>query len=142
MEIWEIDFIYQCEHCGAFRIKRIDRFKYAKGDDNEVFCYNVGEVKVCSEQPTPLSEEISNMWKEGSLRGNVLRKHGRQINSALFLVSFRSNNELCKKDTIYHLLFKEHLTLVFEHYNCHMGLNQSLHKYIYMILLMLVIIQG
>ena len=29
------DRFYECEHCGAFRMKKIERFKYAKGDDNK-----------------------------------------------------------------------------------------------------------
>ena len=67
------------------------RFKYSKEDDNKDFCCNGGEVKVCSEHPTPLSDEIINIWTEGSLRGKVLRKYERQINSALALASFKSN---------------------------------------------------
>ena len=34
------DRFYECEHCGAFRMKQIHRFKYSKGDDNKCFCCN------------------------------------------------------------------------------------------------------
>ena len=49
------DRFYECKHCGASRMKKIERFKYAKRDDNKGFCCNGGEIKVCSEHPTPLS---------------------------------------------------------------------------------------
>ena len=50
-------------------------------------------MKICSEQPTPISEDIMNIWTEGYLKGIVLRKYRRQINSALALASFKSNKE-------------------------------------------------
>ena len=78
-------------------MKKIERFEYAKGDDNKGFCCNGGEIKFCSEHPTPLSEEIINLWTEGSLRGKVLRKYRRQINSELALASFKSNKEIVQK---------------------------------------------
>ena len=85
---------YECEHCGALRMKKIQRFKYAKGDDNKSFGCNEGEVKVSSEQPTPLGGEIIKIWTEDSVRGRVLRKYSRQINSALALASFKSKKEI------------------------------------------------
>ena len=52
---------------------------------------------MCSERSTPLSYEIIYLWTEGSLRGKVLRKYRRQINSELALASFKSNKEIVQK---------------------------------------------
>ena len=48
---------------------------------------------MCSEQPTPLTNEIINIRIERSLREKVSRKNGRQIISALALASFKSKKE-------------------------------------------------
>ena len=73
----------------SFQNEKVERFNYAKGDDNKGFFCNRGEVKVCSEHPTPLLKEIINIWTKRSLRGKVLRKYERQLNSALALTSFK-----------------------------------------------------
>ena len=81
----------------SFQNEKMVRFKYAKEDDNKGFCCNGGEVNICSEQPTPRSEDIINIWTEGYLKGRVLRKYGRQISYALALESFKSNKEIVQE---------------------------------------------
>ena len=79
---------YACEHCGALRMKKIERFWYAKGEDyKSFFCYE-GKVLVDGETPTPIAQEILYLWEEDSFKGRVLRKYARQLNSAFALASF------------------------------------------------------
>ena len=91
------EIFYECEHCGALKMKQIHRFQYAKGEHLKSFCCNGGEVKICAQTPTPLAQEIIDMWTEGSVKGRILRKYGRQLNSAFALASFKSNKEIVQE---------------------------------------------
>ena len=81
----------------SFENEKIERFKYAKGENNKSFCCNGGEIQVGAQTPTPLAQELIDIWTEGSVRGRVLRKYGRQINSAFALASFKSNKEIVQE---------------------------------------------
>ena len=42
------EMFYECEHCGALKMKKIHRLRYAKVEDRKNFCCSGGEVKICA----------------------------------------------------------------------------------------------
>ena len=53
---------YACEHCGALRNEKNERFRFAKGEDHMSFCCYEGQVLVDEETPTPIAQEILHLW--------------------------------------------------------------------------------